>query len=144
MCTPMVDSCWCMAKPIQYCKVKKKKKSVTLSCNTDGAITWSVWDLRAITRSVQDPRAVTCRGGFNVHHSKSLLWRDKNRGAYAHLTLLKVVPCPSLLVSVGSVYVCTHAHSYQHNEEHPGDNVSTRMYFGRIGWRVTSHSSGIP
>ena len=25
MCAPMVDSCWCMAKPIQYCKVKKKK-----------------------------------------------------------------------------------------------------------------------
>ena len=24
-CTPVVDSCWCMAKPIQYCKVKKKK-----------------------------------------------------------------------------------------------------------------------
>ena len=24
-CTPMVDSCWCVAKPIQYCKVKKKK-----------------------------------------------------------------------------------------------------------------------
>ena len=21
MCTPVVDSCWCMAKPIQYCKV---------------------------------------------------------------------------------------------------------------------------
>ena len=21
-CTPMVDSCQCMAKPIQYCKVK--------------------------------------------------------------------------------------------------------------------------
>ena len=21
-CTPVVDSCWCMAKPIQYCKVK--------------------------------------------------------------------------------------------------------------------------
>ena len=21
MCTPMADSCWCMAKPIQYCKV---------------------------------------------------------------------------------------------------------------------------
>ena len=20
-CTPMVDACWCMAKPIQYCKV---------------------------------------------------------------------------------------------------------------------------
>ena len=22
-CTPLVDACWCMAKPIQYCKVKK-------------------------------------------------------------------------------------------------------------------------
>ena len=25
-CTPMADSCQCMAKPIQYCKVKKKLK----------------------------------------------------------------------------------------------------------------------
>ena len=24
-CTPVVDSCQCMAKPIQYCKVKNKK-----------------------------------------------------------------------------------------------------------------------
>jgi len=24
MCTPVADACWCMAKPIQYCKVKKK------------------------------------------------------------------------------------------------------------------------
>ena len=23
---PVADSCWCMAKPMQYCKVKKKKK----------------------------------------------------------------------------------------------------------------------
>ena len=23
MCTPVADSCWCMAKPIQYCKVSK-------------------------------------------------------------------------------------------------------------------------
>ena len=30
-----------------------------------------------VTWSVQDPRAVTSRGGFNVRHSKSLLWRDK-------------------------------------------------------------------
>ena len=22
-CTPVADSCWCMAKPIQYCEVKK-------------------------------------------------------------------------------------------------------------------------
>jgi len=26
ICTPVVDSCQCMAKPIQYCKVKKKKR----------------------------------------------------------------------------------------------------------------------
>ena len=26
MCTPVADACWCMAKPIQYCKVKKKLK----------------------------------------------------------------------------------------------------------------------
>ena len=25
-CTPVVDSCQCMAKPIQYCKVKNKEK----------------------------------------------------------------------------------------------------------------------
>ena len=25
-CTPMADSCQCMAKPIQYCKVKVKIK----------------------------------------------------------------------------------------------------------------------
>ena len=27
-CTTVADSCWCMAKPIQYCKVKKKKKMI--------------------------------------------------------------------------------------------------------------------
>ena len=26
-CIPVADSCWYMAKPIQYCKVKKKKKN---------------------------------------------------------------------------------------------------------------------
>ena len=47
MCTPVVDSCLCMAKPIQYCKVKKKKKlllqkiqitvsSLIISCQIDG------------------------------------------------------------------------------------------------------------
>ena len=25
-CTPMVDSCQCMAKLVKYCKVKKKKE----------------------------------------------------------------------------------------------------------------------
>ena len=27
MCTPVADACWCMAKPIQYCKVKKKNNN---------------------------------------------------------------------------------------------------------------------
>ena len=27
-CTPMADACWCMAKPIQYCKVKKINKII--------------------------------------------------------------------------------------------------------------------
>ena len=36
-CTPMVDACWCMAKPIQYCKVKKKKKALwTFWINSKG------------------------------------------------------------------------------------------------------------
>ena len=26
ICTPVADSCQCIAKPIRYCKVKKKKK----------------------------------------------------------------------------------------------------------------------
>ena len=29
-CTPMVDSCQCKAKPLQYCKVKKKKRKKKL------------------------------------------------------------------------------------------------------------------
>ena len=31
MCTPVADSCCCMAKPIQYCKVKKKSKAMCRS-----------------------------------------------------------------------------------------------------------------
>ena len=30
-CTPVVDSCQCMAKPIQYCKLKKKRKNRDIS-----------------------------------------------------------------------------------------------------------------
>ena len=32
-CIPVADSCWYMAKPIQYCKVKKKKR-ISLPANT--------------------------------------------------------------------------------------------------------------
>ena len=27
MCTPVTDACWCMAKPIQYCKVKNNNNN---------------------------------------------------------------------------------------------------------------------
>ena len=26
-CTPMADACWCMAKPIQYCKVNNNNNN---------------------------------------------------------------------------------------------------------------------
>ena len=29
-CPPMADSCQCMAKPIQYCIVKKKKTEIKI------------------------------------------------------------------------------------------------------------------
>ena len=44
-CTPVADSCQCMAKPIQYCKVisfqlklkkKNKSKKIPLKCYTEG------------------------------------------------------------------------------------------------------------
>ena len=28
-CTPVAGSCWCMAKPIQYCKIKQKERKTT-------------------------------------------------------------------------------------------------------------------
>ena len=34
-CTPVADACWCMAKPVQYCKVKKnnnEKKNFFKKC----------------------------------------------------------------------------------------------------------------
>ena len=33
MCTPVADVCWCVAKPIQYCKVKKKFFFKTIYCH---------------------------------------------------------------------------------------------------------------
>ena len=29
-CTPMAEACWCMAKPIQYCKVKKNNNNLKI------------------------------------------------------------------------------------------------------------------
>ena len=48
-CTPVTDSCWCMAKPIQYCKVislqlnkfiLKKKKESACQCRRCGFSLW--------------------------------------------------------------------------------------------------------
>ena len=71
-CTPVVDSCWCMAKPIQYCKVislqlKFKKKinkikmwtilkvfvefaTTLLLCYIWVFWSWSLWNLSSPTR----------------------------------------------------------------------------------------------
>ena len=38
-CTPVVDSCQCMAKPIQYCKVKKKLKKEKKKTNPNNLST---------------------------------------------------------------------------------------------------------
>ena len=49
-CTPVADSCWCMAKPIQYCKVislqlklkkKSKKKRGQFSSRVLGVTVWA-------------------------------------------------------------------------------------------------------
>ena len=37
-CTPMVDSSQCMAKPIQYYKVKKERKKIVNSEKLEGSI----------------------------------------------------------------------------------------------------------
>ena len=30
MCTPVADACWYMAKPIEYCKVKKNNNNIKI------------------------------------------------------------------------------------------------------------------
>ena len=42
LCTPVVDSCWCMAKPIQYCKVKKIKIFLKKDRRKKNAVHWSL------------------------------------------------------------------------------------------------------
>ena len=59
-CTPMADACWCMAKPIQYCKVKKKKKkSRDISLQTSMCIVKAVFSsshVRMWELDRQDPK----------------------------------------------------------------------------------------
>ena len=56
----------------------KHNRAVTLSCNTD--LSKSCNTVCPRPESCDPPRGLYC-------HSKSLLWRDKNRGAYTCLTL---------------------------------------------------------
>ena len=55
-------------------KIELWHRAVTLICLR--AITRFVWDLRTVTQSFQDPELWRSKG-FNVRHSKSLLWRDR-------------------------------------------------------------------
>ena len=44
-CTPMADACWCMAKPIQYCKVKKNNnKKKKLKRKEKKNVPQNLWD----------------------------------------------------------------------------------------------------
>ena len=60
-CIPVADSCWYMAKPIQYCKVKKKKKDLStylflavlgLCCCLRALSSCSEWGLLVAVASV--------------------------------------------------------------------------------------------
>ena len=57
MCTPVVDSCWCMAKPIQYCKV------ISLQLK--------YWYGEGSGRGVQNGEHVYTRGGFMLMYGKT-------------------------------------------------------------------------
>ena len=69
-CTPMADSCWCMAKPLQYCRVIslqfKKKES---ACNAG--------DMGSIPESGRSPK-----GGNGNPLQYSCLDNSVDRGAW--------------------------------------------------------------
>ena len=68
-CIPVVDSCWYMAKPLQYCKVKnkikyiKKKKKKKESPPNKPYRTTHLSSLRARTLT-----ASSCLGEYSSHH----------------------------------------------------------------------------
>ena len=80
-CTPVADSCWCMAKPIQYCKVISlpmkinkfilKKEVTAISKNNALPLTQMLWDQFSSgaqsCETLCDPRDC-CTLGFPVLH----------------------------------------------------------------------------
>ena len=60
MCTPVADSCWCMAKPIQYCKVKKKKKKLEYASE-------SSWQpIKMLFSSAIQNKKIKIKGKLNI------------------------------------------------------------------------------
>ena len=59
MCTPVADACWCMAKSIQYCKVKnnnnilKKRKPLKKKKKTDKSLARLIKNKRRKTKSIK-------------------------------------------------------------------------------------------
>ena len=58
-CTPVVDACRCMAKPIQYCKVKKKKKKLSHFNNSRDWVLFSSF-LHSGGRLIKPPTSQCC------------------------------------------------------------------------------------
>ena len=63
-CTPMADSSQYMAKPIQYCKVKKKKKR-----------TWKFWKSDLLFSQ----KPVSLGSGTNLFPNDKSNWQTQSR-----------------------------------------------------------------
>ena len=72
-CTPMADSCQCMAKPIQYCKVislqKKKRKKITRPVSL-----WLVGLAAKSCPTIATPWTVACQASLSMGFSRQEYW----------------------------------------------------------------------
>ena len=73
LCIPVVDSCWCMAKPIQYCKVKKKKKKKKKLLSITPS-QWRLWNRHTFPthRRSSEPQAPNHRSDLSDLSASSL------------------------------------------------------------------------
>ena len=63
--TPVADACWCMAKPIQYFKVKKnnnKKITIKKTCSSLSALIWDI--VQWFSKCVLSPAASASPGNL--------------------------------------------------------------------------------
>ena len=74
-CTPVADACWCMAKPIQYCKVKNNTNKKIKKKKNTGVGSHSLLQGTILTQG-SNPGLLNCRqilyhlshqGGLYIH-----------------------------------------------------------------------------